>query len=75
MNAAGVHHYTRTNLYTWEEYQKIKQYVEMNKPANADVQESENAEELHPLVTNKKWLKLSCFPSYEEITPECFNQD
>lgn len=70
---ADVKKYNTHAVYTYEDYIKLLNYIETsnNHIADIPVNENDNVNE-HPLVTDKRWLKLSCFPTREEITPKCF---
>lgn len=71
LDKAGIKKYQIYATYTYSDYLHLKDYIEKNK-THAISPESGNIEELHPLVTDKRWLKITCFPTKEEITPKCF---
>lgn len=70
LKALNLSKHTKPALYSVQDYLKMKTYINSNETQTTEIEpETENK---HALVKDKRFLRLSFFPSNEEITPKQF---
>ena len=71
-------HGANFNVYSFSDYIYLKAYLEGRKEKklieeiNLPDHPADSVSSEHPLVTDKRFLKTSFFPSESEIVPSCF---